>query len=175
MSTTVLSENIVNMISQLSTLQSRKDEIQERIRHFENKLNMAREASNTLTNEEQGLINQLQTNGFQYAASQLAPLVRGELPIQYQPQQTILQETNEFPSDQLTALLSSLLQQKAPPTSENSGFGGNVYNFPQPTVQAPPVPFSGISPTSGGTPTIRAAPTVSPTSAPGLSIRRIPK
>nr|QBK87939.1 MAG: hypothetical protein LCMAC202_03000 [Marseillevirus LCMAC202] len=180
MSTTVLSEDIVGVVSKLNDLQSRKNELQERIQLFENKLIMTREASLALATEEEDLVSQLQASGFSY----------DQAPIQKIPT-TILRDTptNDLPPDQLTALLSSLLQQKAPtsnqplpstpivPTSASSGFG-NIYNFPQPagnTPPLPPVPPSGLGSvmTPGGAqPRIRAAPKTPTSSTPGLSIRR---
>jgi len=172
MSATVLSENIVNLVSKLANIQSQKDELQERIQLYENKLNMSRDASLALTNEEQELANQLQGLGFYY----------GQTPVQEVP---IVPGDQSETQDQLATLLSSLLQQQTPtsiqqhqpvptnpivPTSGGNSFGGGgIYNFPQPSQPLPP---NGIGPVPNGTMPILSAPKTSPTSAPGLSIRR---
>ena len=175
MSTTVLSEDIVILVGKLADLQSRKDELLERIQLYENKLNMSRDASLALINEEQELANQLHELGFYY----------GQAPVQEVPAVPAVPEIPAVPAvdqhgtkDQLATLLNSLFKeqtsnQQAPnttvPTSGSNSFGGGIYNFPQPS----PLPPNGLGPvpTSGTTP-IQAVPQTSPTSAPRLSIRR---
>ena len=220
MNTTILSDDIVNLVSKLSGLQSRKDDLRERIQHLENKLNMSHEASLALTNEEHELVNQLEANGFYYEqvmkerVSQKSVIIE-KVQDNDQDQTTKPVDTAaataantdvSLPNsaqDQLSALLSTFFQQQAPnfqqqalpvaptsptnissvaptsPTSRNSGVDGNLNNFPQHI--APPLPpvalddsTSAMVPTSVGTvPNTSAAPkTSSPTSAPGLSIRR---
>ena len=190
MSTTVLSDDTVALVSKLATIQSRKEELQNRIQLYEEKLSMAREANLALCNEEQDLANQLQANGFYYGESP-PPQVQTS-----QPDINASTLPNDFPQnaqDQLAALLSNLFQQQSSsttsnvhqtntkpllPTSGNTSFGNNkgIYNFPQPdtTQSFSRVPTSKLgpvnSPTSGSV--IRATPKSSPTSAPGLSIRK---
>ena len=169
MSATVLSEDTVILVGQLADLQSRKDELLERIQLYENKLNMSRDASLALTNEEQELANQLQDLGFYY----------GQAPVQEIPAVPVVdQGVQRDTQDQLSTLLTSLFKQQSSiqqvpnalvPTSGSNSFGGGIYNFPQPS----PLPPNGLGPVpTSGTMPIQAVPKTSPTSAPGLSIRR---
>ena len=174
MNGTVLSDDIVAMVGELAELQHQKADHQERIQLYENKLNMAREATLGLTQTEQELVGKLQQRGFFYGQSNVSNTAPA---VPVAPTSNNISPTS-LPQDQLAALLNTLFQQQAPtsqaptsqitaqpinhaPTSTGSFQLPNstpVYNFPQPVnVELPPK---------------NNASRVSPTSAPGLSIRK---
>ena len=81
MTTTILSENIIAMVSQLADLQVQKEELQERTLMYEHKLNMIRDADLALNKEEQKLVTELQKHGFQYQDIVSEPLVTEVTPV----------------------------------------------------------------------------------------------
>lgn len=178
MSASVLSEDIINLVSQLADLQSRKQDLYERVQLYEDKLSMTREASLSLASEEQELADKLQELGFYYGNAPVQ--VQEPVPVQVQTPIEPEQPNNQ---DQLAALLSTLFQQQQAPVVSTSTpvvptnvqhpvapTSGGIYQFPTPQAAHTPI-GSVIAPTSGPLP-LRAMPKTSPTSAPGLSIRR---
>jgi len=106
MSAKVLSKDVIELVSRLSTIQSQKDTLQERVQLYHKKLEMIHEASLALDIEEQELASKIQELG-------LDPEYTEE------PRPVPQSRTVEQPST-----LLSLLQQ----TSNTSG---GIYTFPQ--------------------------------------------
>jgi hypothetical protein len=94
---TTLTDNDVNLINRLAVVKDEKNIIQSRIKVLESKLASARDASLNLVKEEQDIVNTLQNNGYIYGQRQESP-------------KFTLPTTQE----QLTMLLSTLLQQQQP-------------------------------------------------------------
>ena len=114
---TPLSENVVDLVSQLAETQENKKKLEDRVQLYEQKLDMVQEASVALSNKEQELIVMLATTGFSYKKLQ-SPL-----------SQTPVSQGNN--PEQVSSMLSNIFQQA--PTS-------GVYNFPSVNSSTPPPP-----------------------------------
>lgn len=152
-----LSEELLTLIGKLHNVQNKKINLQQRIQSLEQKLTMTREANSALTNEEQELVNTLQSHGIHYG--------------HHFPQANAAQTAPMIQPDQLTSLLSSLFSQHYGAAMSPTSLGMNgMYGFPQagkPLI--PPGAISGISPTSGPMPMATPGPMgMVPTSAPNM-------
>lgn len=183
MSANVLSDDVVELISKLANIHERKNNVQERIDTLDQKLSMARETNLQLAHEEEELVTTLQAKGYYYGQEPQQPVQ--STPVQSEPQQAPTSNLPSAAQDQLTALLSSLLNnqnirqaestpvvQQTPvtsivPTSGSGSFGGNnFYNFPKPAMNIVPTSTQVVQQAP------KATPRMSPTSAPGLAIRK---
>jgi len=185
MNGTILSDDIVELVSKLSNLQKEKERVQERIDALEDKLNLARDAQLSLINDEQECAHQLQNKGFIYGHYSTTPVV--------QPIQTV--GNTSIDNTQLAMLLGQFINSQTSSTASSvSGTAPTSADFSIPPIKAVPntdpftsllsdpysntIPTNVISPTSNGSVNstsssmrYRQAPTSAPTATPGLSIR----
>lgn len=161
MNKTLLSDTVIDLISQLAENKHKQANHQKTINKLEEKLRMAREASLNLTNQEQELTTELQFHGY-YCGNEPSP--------------QHLQQTQQVGPihDQLAALLSNLFTQSQQPSqapsygttpvpsapTSGSNFG---YQWPQPRGSVDLGPIALNSPNTRIIPRI---PGLSPTSAP---------
>lgn len=174
MGETVLSEELLGMISELNEIHEKKAAHTERIKMLESKLTMAREANLALINHEQELVNKLASRKIYFGTRPLPPPKVTQTEYQEQASTNLSQ-------DQIAALLKSLFQ------NTNVGVSNSVQPVhapqPEPTniytpIVATPLQSSGYSQPvtsllDSSIPDLLPPKQVSPTSAPGMSVRRI--
>ena len=150
MSGTVLSKEIINIVSKLASIQERREEIQQRMEVYEHKLGLIRGAALEIEKEEQELVIQLQQRGFWYE----------NMPLHSQgsPPGTMAAAANATTPgmgvpvmqgdtrEQLAVLLSSLFQQTPPVSRAATPIAFQTANIVKPNFVEP-----GLSPTSSPT------------------------
>jgi hypothetical protein len=185
---TQLTDQVLELTSQLYSLQFRKQNAQKRIETLQDKLAMAMQVGKQLEKEEGELVTKLHAEGFYYGTPSPESII--DTPLLDNTSMTEMLQTN----DQLTAFLSTLINQASispevamagasaalPATFANRNRAENEpaipalpvtigYNFPQ--VPGPvslgqqPIGVTQLEP-------ITAVPKSDPGSGPRLSIRK---
>lgn len=162
MSETVLSDELLSMITELNEINTTKQEQNKRIQVLESKLTMAREANLALVNREEKLTKKLAEHGLY-------------LYNKPRPQKMVAQSPLDssglagISNDQITSLLKSLFQNNV-----NATIQPNIpVNTTIPQIVAAPIQAQPTTSLLDSLPELLPPKQVSPTSAPGLSIRKI--
>lgn len=158
MSVNYLSDEIINLVSKLDKINKQKEKIRQRIKQYEEKLDMIRQANSSITKDEQDIIKQLQLHGLNYGSKNLNMLEKREPEINPQPEFMNVQT-----QDQLAELLKHLFKQQ--PMANSNAI---PVNSTPTSVLNSPIPQRRMSENrTHESDSIK----MSPTSAPGLSIR----
>lgn len=103
MTATILSENVIDLIAQITNIHSQREKVVGNIQLFEHKLNIAHNALVSLSDEEQTIINKLHDYGFQYNQLIKDPNVKV---VPSQPSLKTMSGIYNFPTLSITDILT---------------------------------------------------------------------